>query len=98
MLFRLPVALTALLPLAAVVVAIPAGYEEPSSVVVPESSGRTCGSHRDSEVMDKKEKAFAALVAENKSNGEEDAKSRFQIMVHFHIIVANNTAEGGDIE
>ena len=87
MLIRLSVALTTLLSLAAIVVAIPADVDR--------LSGFVCGSHLTPEAVIKQEAAFASLLAKNGTNEETVAPGAFTIPVIFHITYASLDYFGG---
>ena len=95
MLFGLPVVLTTLLSLAAVVVAIPTDLGRLFGNG-PSTTGRNCGSHLTLEVVSKIEAAFASLLAENEgANRESPASGTFTIPVNFHVVYASQAASDG---
>ena len=95
MLLRLPVALTALLSLAAFVVATPADADRLYGVETS-STGRKCGTQPSPEAVSKKEKAFASRLAENKATDRvTDLAATFEIPVIFHVVYSSRTIAGG---
>jgi len=95
MLLRLPVALTALLSLAATVVATPADVDRLYSVE-PSSTGRKCGTQLTPDAVSKKEKAFTSLLKQNEdADRAADVLATFEIPVVFHVIYTTKTLAGG---
>jgi len=94
MLFRLPVTLTALLSLAAVIAATPADVDRLHGIE-PRSTGRKCGSNPTPDVISKKEKGFSSLLAENEATSRVAAAAAFEIPVNFHVIYASSNISGG---
>jgi hypothetical protein len=88
---RLPIALIALLSLAAVVVATPADFNRPPAL----SSGtpRNCGSHITPDVASKKEEDFASRLAN--AGNITAAAGNFTIPVNFNIIYTSTDISGG---
>jgi hypothetical protein len=91
MLLRLPIALSALLSLAAIVVATPADVGR----LYGRSTGRKCGSHLSHEAVSKKEKAFASLLAGNEGTKKDATLKAFTIPVYFHVVYASENISGG---
>ena len=90
MLIRL---LTALLSLAAVVVATPFDVNQLHGVE-PRVTGRKCGSHLSPEAVSKNEKAFNSLLA--KADARVTAvNGTYTIPVNFHVIYASKNISGG---
>jgi len=89
MLYRLPVALSTLLSLAAVVVATPASLERLYGLE-RRSTGRNCGSHLTPEVASEKEKVFASRLAEKPAANRVAGAAVITVPVHFHVISSNN--------
>ena len=97
MLLRFPAALTALLSLAAVVVASPTDFGGLHGVE-PRGAVRKCGTYIAPEALSKNEKAFASLIADNDILGKVNAvAANFTIPVNFNVIYANKTLAGGYI-
>jgi hypothetical protein len=97
MLLRLPVALTALLSLAAVVVATPADVDR-LHAIESRAVGRKCGTYITPEDVSSKEKAFTSLLADGDVRGKIDAvATNYTIPVYFHVIYANKNVSGGYI-
>lgn len=95
MLLHLPVAFTALLSLAAVVVATPFDVDK-SHGIGPRAIGRKCGSDLAPEAVSKKEKAFNTLLAENEATVRVTAvNGTYTIPVNFHVIYASRNISGG---
>lgn len=94
MLLRLPVALTALLSLATVVVATPFDVDR-SHNVAPRSAGRKCGSHLTPDAVNQREQAFKSLVADNDGADRATATGAFTVPVNFHVIYSTKNISGG---
>ena len=93
MLVCLPVTLTTLLLLAAVVVATPSDVDRLHSIE-PNSTGRKCGTASPTpEEIDKQEKAFASLLTANEAGAR--VASSLTIPVHFNVIYARKVVYGG---
>lgn len=87
--------LTALLSLAAIVVASPTDFGG-LHAVEPRAAGRKCGTYIAPDVLSKHEKAFASLVAEGDLRVEVNAvASGYTVPVYFNVIYANKTLAGG---
>ena len=93
MLLRLPVAFTALLSLATVVVATPFDVDRFNGIE-SRATGRKCGSHLSPDIVSKKEKAFNSLLAEA-SDRVTATSGTYTIPVNFHVIYASNNISGG---
>jgi hypothetical protein len=93
MLPRLPVALAALLSLATVVVATPAGFGRLQS----RSPGRVCGSDVDPDVAIEKERTFAKLIGEKATNTSSSSVSQVTIDVYVHVVYPTDDLAGANI-
>ena len=89
------VALTTLLSLATVVVAIPADVGRLHGLE-SRSTGRKCGTHPTPEHVSKNEKSFASLRANNRISVSVDVTlGTVNVPVYFHVI--SNADGTGDI-
>jgi len=94
MLLRLPAAFTALLSLAAVVVATPFDVDRLHNIE-PRATIRKCGSEPSPEIVSEREKAFNSLLAENESSVKATAAGEYTIPVYFHVIYSRRDISGG---
>lgn len=95
MLPRLPIALTALLSLAAVTVAVPSNIDHLRAIKSRDASSQ-CGSHLSPEAASEKEKTFASLLAENGSSDRvTDVTGNFTVPVNFNVIYASTNISDG---
>jgi len=92
MLYRLPVALSTLLSLAAVVAATPASLERLYGIE-RRSAGRSCGSHLTPEAVSEKEEAFASRLAQKPAANRVAAAAVFTVPVFFHVITFNGEGD-----
>jgi hypothetical protein len=92
MLLCLPATLTALLSLAAVVVATPADVDR----LYGRSTGRKCGTYVSPDAIADRETTFASLLAEagDKVNA---VAANFTVPVNVHVIYATKNITGGYI-
>jgi len=90
MLYRLPVALSTLLSLAAVVVATPASLERLYGLE-RRATGRSCGNNPTSAVVSQKEELFDVLITGRQVN--EGPEEVFTIPVYFHVITFNGEGD-----
>jgi len=84
MLYRLPVALSTLLSLAAVVVSTPASLERLYGLE-RRATGRSCGNNLTPESVSQKEELFTALLHTRQVTLEDELRV-YTIPVHFHVI------------
>ena len=95
MLLHLPVALTALLSLATVVVATPFDVDRLHGIE-PRATGRTCGSHLTPEAASRKEETFTSpLAGDGAAVRVAAANGTFTVPVNFHVIYSSNNISGG---
>jgi len=85
MLYRLPVALSTLLSLAAVVVATPASLERLYGLE-RRATGRSCGNNLTPESVSQKEELFNGIRHGWRVNIDDDQVTVYTIPVHFHVI------------
>jgi len=83
MLYRLPVALSALLSLAAVVVATPASLERLYGLE-RRSTGRSCGNHPTPEVVSQKEKDYMSRI--EGQSPIDNGHGEWKVPVYFNVI------------
>jgi len=91
MLYRLPVALSTLLSLAAVVVATPASLER-SYGLERRATGRSCGNNPTSAVVSQKEEQFNAHAPDRSQVGVPGLIPS-TIPVYFHVITFNGEGD-----